>query len=60
MFKNVLLQINVAADTLATGLEVGEKVPTEETITVLQLLIGGGYIMIPLSRIIGYCRLYNY
>jgi biopolymer transport protein ExbB len=49
MFKNLLLQINLATDSLAVAAE-GIDVPAEETLSVMELIAGGGwYIMGPLG-----------
>lgn len=50
MFKPFFLQINVATDSLATtGIETTE-VPTEQTLSVMELIVNGGwYIMGPLG-----------
>ncbi|NQY09357.1 MAG: MotA/TolQ/ExbB proton channel family protein [Flavobacteriales bacterium] len=51
MLNNILLQISVAADSLATTVDAnGDIIPQEESISVLQLLYDGGlFIMLPLA-----------
>lgn len=50
MFNSFLLQINVAADSLATAGVAGEDIPAEKTLSIMELIAGGGwYIMGPLG-----------
>lgn len=50
MLKPYLLQINVAADSLANATSAGGEVPVEKTLSIMELIAGGGwYIMGPLG-----------
>ena len=52
MLNSILLQINVAADSLATAEGMEEEIPHEESISILELLTQGGwYIMLPLAAL---------
>ncbi len=50
MTNSFLLQINVVGDSLNSNLNLPVVVPKEETLSIFQLLVQGGwYIMIPLA-----------
>jgi biopolymer transport protein ExbB len=50
MINSILLQINMAQGNAEAATESAEQVPTEVTISVLELIAGGGwYIMVPLG-----------
>jgi biopolymer transport protein ExbB len=50
MLNSIFLQIDVASQAAAETAETAEQVPTEVTLSVWELLVGGGwYIMIPLG-----------
>ena len=50
MINSILLQINMAQGNAEAVAESAEQIPTEVTISVLELIAGGGwYIMVPLG-----------
>jgi biopolymer transport protein ExbB len=50
MINSILLQINMAQGNAEAAAESAEQIPTEVTISVLELIAGGGwYIMVPLG-----------
>jgi biopolymer transport protein ExbB len=50
MINSILLQINMAQGSAEAAAESAEQIPTEVTISVLELIAGGGwYIMVPLG-----------
>lgn len=50
MLKPFFLQINVAADSLVTSTAENSDVPVEQTLSIMELIAGGGwYIMGPLG-----------